>query len=223
MLDPTSSTGDPQPMVSTAQPPSPTSAKPSSRTVNLPSQSAQGTSTKLATGLPLSFSAAYLPSDLASEPSAVTSTAAPDGTGPSEPSVLSDDQLSGATAIQLRGSLKKLQIPKIDLLKLRGSSSSKIMKRQGRTLKKSSSMIRSNSLPPNINPDDIRHETRLITVFFSPNKVAKKSVISSCATAPPSSTSCALPVDITVDTSLADAKKKSKIFIMSNKFNLTFS
>ena len=55
--------------------------------------------------------------------------------------------------------------------------------------------------------------------FFSPNKVAKKSVISSCATAPPSSTSCALPVDITVDTSLADAKKKSKIFIMSNKLN----
>ena len=72
MLDPTSSTGDPQPMVSTGQPPSPTSAKPSSRTVNLPSQSVQGTSTKLATGLPLSFSAAYLPSDPASEPSAVT-------------------------------------------------------------------------------------------------------------------------------------------------------
>ena len=79
-LDPTSSTGDPQPMVSTGQPPSPTSTKPSSPTVNLPSQSAQGTSTKLATGPPLSFSAAYLPSYPASEPSAVTSTAAPDGT-----------------------------------------------------------------------------------------------------------------------------------------------
>ena len=51
-LDPTSSTGDPQPMMSTGQPPSPTSAKPSSPTVNLPSQSAQGTSTKLATGPP---------------------------------------------------------------------------------------------------------------------------------------------------------------------------
>ena len=52
-LDPTSSIGDPQPMVSTGQPPSPTSAKPLSPTVNLPSQSGQGTSTKLATGPPL--------------------------------------------------------------------------------------------------------------------------------------------------------------------------
>ena len=198
-LDPTSSTGDPQPIMSTGQPPSPTSTKPSSPTVNLPSQLAQGTSTKLATGPPLSFSAAYLPSYPASEPSAVTSTAAPDGTGPSGPSVLSDDQLTGATAIQLRGSLKKLQNPKIDLLKLSGSSSSKVMKRQGRTPKKSSSMIRSSSLPPNINLDDIRHETRLITGYFSPSKVAKKSVSSSGATAPPSSTSRALPVEISVD------------------------
>ena len=107
-LDPTSSTGDPQPMVSTGHPPSPTSAKPSSPTANLPLQSAQDTSTKLATGPPLSFSAAYLPSYPASEPSAVTSTAAPDGTSPSGPSVLSDDLLTGATAIQLRGSLKKV-------------------------------------------------------------------------------------------------------------------
>ena len=52
-----------------------------------------------------------------------------DGSGPSRPSVLSDDQLTGATAIQLRGSLKKLQNPKIDLLKLSGSSSSKVIKR----------------------------------------------------------------------------------------------
>ena len=73
------------------------------------------------------------------------------------------------------------------------------MKRQGRTPKKSSSMIRSSSLPPNINLDDIRHETRLITGYFSPSKVAKKSVISSGATAPRSSTSRALPVEISVD------------------------
>ena len=60
-------------------------------------------------------------------------------------------------------------------------------------------MIRSSRLPPNINPDDIRHETHLITDYFSPSKVAKKSVISSGATAPPSSTSRALPVGITLD------------------------
>ena len=60
-------------------------------------------------------------------------------------------------------------------------------------------MIRSSRLPPNINPGDIRHETHLITGYFSPSKVAKKSVISSAATASPSSTSRALPVGITVD------------------------
>ena len=54
-------------------------------------------------------------------------------------------------------------------------------------------------MPRNINPDDIRHETHLITGYFSPSKVAKKSVISSGATAPPSSTARALPVIITVD------------------------
>ena len=79
------------------------------------------------------------------------------------------------------------------------------MKRQGRTIKKSSSMIRSSSLPPNINPDDIRNETHLITGYFSPSKVAKKSVIFSGATAPPSSTSRTLPVGITLDDDAASA------------------
>ena len=85
------------------------------------------------------------------------------------PPVLTTEQLTSATAIQLRDNLhmKKPQNPKIDLLKLNDAGNSKICKRQSRTIKKIPARMRTTSLPLSINDAEIRRETHLITGYLT--------------------------------------------------------
>ena len=98
------------------------------------------------------------------------------------PPVLTTEQLTSATAIQLRDNLhmKKPQNPKIDLLKLNDAGNSKICKRQSRTIKKTPARMRTTSLPLSINDAEIRRETHLITGYLTkqvkPCSVVKSNV-----------------------------------------------
>ena len=96
------------------------------------------------------------------------------------PPVLTTEQLTSATAIQLRDNLhmKKPQNPKIDLLKLNDAGNSKICKRQSRTIKKTPARMRTTSLPLSINDVEIRRETHLITGYLT--KQVNKQVSKPC-------------------------------------------
>ena len=96
------------------------------------------------------------------------------------PPVLTTEQLTSATAIQLRDNLhmKKPQNPKIDLLKLNDAGNSKICKRQSRTIKKTPARMRTTSLPLSINDAEIRRETHLITGYLT--KQVNKQVSKPC-------------------------------------------
>ena len=97
------------------------------------------------------------------------------------PPVLTTEQLTSATAIQLRDNLhmKKPQNPKIDLLKLNDAGNSKICKRQSRTIKKTPARMRTTSLPLSINDAEIRRETHLITGYLT--KQVNKQVSKPCS------------------------------------------
>ena len=97
------------------------------------------------------------------------------------PPVLTTEQLTSATAIQLRDNLhmKKLQNPKIDLLNLNDAGNSKICKRQSRTIKKTPVRMRTTSLPLSINDAEIRRETYLITGYLT--KQVNKQVSKPCS------------------------------------------
>ena len=97
------------------------------------------------------------------------------------PPVLTTEQLTSATAIQLRDNLhmKKPQNPKIDLLKLNDAGNSKICKRQSRSIKKTPARMRTTSLPLPINDAEIRRETHLITGYLT--KQVNKQVFKPCS------------------------------------------
>ena len=97
------------------------------------------------------------------------------------PPVLTTEQLTSVTAIQLRDNLhmKKPQNPKIDLLKLNDAGNSKICKRQSRTIKKTPARMRTTSLPLSINDAEIRRETHLITGYLT--KQVNKQVSKPCS------------------------------------------